>query len=67
MMNESVVPVVCTIIKLTLSITNGNHEAMHTTKQSFSIIYHATILSLLSYFVFAPVTSHMTWVYFQYS
>ena len=29
---EEVVPFVCAIIKLRLYVTNGNHEAMHTTK-----------------------------------
>ena len=64
MIYEWVVPFVCTTIKLRLSITNGNHEEMHTAKQSFPINYHAIILSLLTYFDFASVISHMTWVYF---
>ena len=54
------VPFVCSIIKLRLNITNVNHEAMHTTKQSFPISYHATVLNLLTYFDFASTTSHVT-------
>ena len=49
-MNESVVPFVCTIIKLRLSITKANHEAVDTTQKSFAKNYHDTILSLLTYF-----------------
>ena len=45
------------------SMTNSNHETMHTTKQYFPINFHAAILSLLALFDFASVTSHMTWVY----
>ena len=55
MIYEWVVPFACTTIKLRLSITNGNHEEMHTAKQSFPINYHAIILSLLTYFYFASV------------
>ena len=64
MMNEQVVPSVCTIIKLRLSITNGNHEGMHTIKQSFPTNDHAAILSLLTHFDFDSDSSHVTWVYF---
>ena len=44
------VPFGRTIIKMRFSITNGNHEAMHTTKQAFPTTYHAAILSLLTHF-----------------
>ena len=49
---------------LRLSIANGNHEAIHKTKQSFPTNDHATILSLLTYIDFDSVSSHMTWIYF---
>ena len=48
-----------TIIKLRLSITNGNHDVMHTTKQSLPTNKHATILSLLNNFDFDSGSSHM--------
>ena len=47
-----------------LSITNGNHEEIHTTKLTFSRNDHATILSLLTHFDFDLVLPHMTWEYF---
>ena len=47
-----------------LNITNGNHEAIHTAKQSFPTNHHATILRLLTHFNFDSVSSHMTWTYF---
>ena len=58
------IPFVCTIIKLGLIIKNVNHEAIHTTKQSFLINYHATILGLLTHFDFASIKPDMTSVYF---
>ena len=39
---------------------NRNHEAMHTTKQSFPANDHAKVLSLLSHFDFDSVSSHLT-------
>ena len=65
MMTEEVVPFVCTIIKFRFSITNRNHEAMHTTKQSFPTNDHVIILSLLTHFDFDSVSSHLTWVIFN--
>ena len=50
MMNEYVLPFVYIIIKLRLSITNGNHGAMHTMKQLFPINYDATILEFIDLF-----------------
>ena len=47
------------------SITNGNHEAMDTIKQSFPTNDHATILSLLTHFDFDSVSSHLIWVIFD--
>ena len=47
---------------LVISITNGDHEVVHTTKQSFPANYHATILSLLTYFDFDSVLSDIVWV-----
>ena len=43
------VPFVCTIIKLRLNITNGNHQAMHTTKQSFPTNDHTRISRVLTH------------------
>ena len=59
------IPVVCTIIKFRLSITNGNHKAIYTTKQSFPTNDHDTRLSLLTYFDFDSVSSHLIWVMFN--
>ena len=56
---------VCTIIKFRISITNGNHEAMHTTKQSLPTNDHAKMLSLLTHFDFDSVSSHVIWVIFN--
>ena len=50
-----------------LRITNGNHEAMYNTKQSFLTNDHAKILSLLTHFDSDLVSSHMTWACFEYS
>ena len=55
----------CTIIKFRLSITNGKHEAMHTTKQSFPTNDYAAVLSLLTHFDFDSVSSHPRWVIFN--
>ena len=57
LMNKLVVPFVSTIIKLRISIRNGNHEEMHTTKQSFPTNYHAAILSLFGHFDFDSASS----------
>ena len=59
MMIEKVVPLVCTIIKLALSIKNGNHQAINSTKQFFATNNHGTILSLMTHFDFDSVSSHM--------
>ena len=50
-----VVLFVCAISKLRLSIANGNHEAMHTTKKPSPTNDHAAILSLLTHFDFDSV------------
>ena len=50
-----------------LSITNENHEVMHTTKQSFQTNEHATRLSLLTHFDFDSVSSNMRLLYFEHS
>ena len=65
LMIELVVPFIYTIIQFRLSITSGNHEAMHTTKQSFSTNDHATIFSLLIHIDFDLVSSHLKWVIFN--
>ena len=50
---------------LRISITNGNHEAMHTTKQSFPTNDSATMLrAFLTHFDFDSVSSHMVWACF---
>ena len=63
--HDDVLTFVCTIIKFKLSTTNGNHEAMHTTTQSFPTNDHATILSSLTPFDFDSVSSQLTWVMFN--
>ena len=62
MIIEQVLPFVCTIIKFRLSITNRNHEAMHTKKQYFSTREHTVILSLLTHLDFDSASSHLIWV-----
>ena len=61
------VPFVCAVIEMRLSITNGNHEGIYNRKQSFSINDCVTILSLLVHFDFDLVSSHVTWEHFLYS
>ena len=53
-------PFVSTIIKQRLSVTTGNHEAMHTSKQYFPTNDHAAILSLLTRLILILIQSHHT-------